>query len=157
MLVFRIVYKSYSNSLEASGVRGRWNAEGNKVIYCAESIALAFLENMIRRQGVGFNADFKIMFIQIPDDASITSMKVAELKKGWRNAENFEQCQQSGNKWYRENKTLLLKVPSAVLPEGFNFVINTLHPDFKKVKLIEITDLVPDERIEKILKKYSGK
>ena len=157
MLIFRIVYKSYSNSLEASGTRGRWNAEGNKVIYCAESVALAFLENMIRRQGVGFNDDFKIMFIQIPDDTLITYIKIDELKKRWRNEDNFVQCQQLGNKWYEEGKTLLLKVPSAVLPEGFNFVINTLHKDFKKVKLIEVTDLIPDERIEEILKKYSGK
>lgn len=85
MLIFRIVYKSYSNSLQASGVRGRWNSEGNKVIYCAESIALAFLENMIRRQGVGFNDDFKTMFIQIPDDALTTFVKVAELKKRLEN------------------------------------------------------------------------
>ena len=157
MLIFRIVYKSYSNSLQAYGIRGRWNSEGNKVIYCAESIALAFLENMIRRQGVGFNDDFKTMFIQIPDEVSITSVEVAELKKGWRNEGNCVQCRQLGNKWYEEGKTLLLKVPSAVLPEGFNFVINRLHKDFKKVKLIEATDLVPDERIEAILKKYSKK
>lgn len=67
------------------------------------------------------------------------------------------QCRQLGNKWYEEGKAHLLKVPSAVLPEGFNFVINTLHRDFKKVKLIETTDLVHDERIEAILKKYSKK
>lgn len=157
MLIFRIVYKSYSNSLQASGIRGRWNSEGNKVIYCAESIALAFLENMIRRQGVGFNDDFKIMFIQFPDEALITSVEVSELKKGWRESDHCSQCQQLGNQWYEECKTLLLKVPSAVLPEGFNFVINTLHKDYKKVKLVEVTELVPDERIEEILKKYSKK
>src|SRR5665213_653760 len=115
MLIYRIVHKKYSKSLFASGIEGRWNAVGNKVIYCAESIALAFLENMIRRQGIGFNNDFK---------------------PGWRDEDNYFQCQQIGNKWYNDGKKLLLKVPSAVLPEGVNSVINTLHSDYKKIKLI---------------------
>lgn len=64
MLVYRIVHKMFSNSLFASGIRGRWNSAGNKVIYTAESIPVAFLENMVRRQGVGFNDDFNIMFVE---------------------------------------------------------------------------------------------
>ena len=152
MLLYRIVHKKYSHSLFASGMRGRWNSEGNKVIYCAESIALAFLESMIRRQGVGFNKDFKIMIIKIPSKTKINIINVTALEKGWRDFNNYSKCQGPGNKWYNERKDLLLKVPSAVLPETFNYVINTMHPDYKKVKLIEVTDLIPDERIEEILK-----
>lgn len=155
MLVYRIVHKKYSKSLSVSGMEGRWNAEGNKVIYSAESIALAFLENMIRRQGVGFNNDFKIMIIQVPDDIIISIINDKELKPGWRRMDNYFQCRQLGNKWYEDGETLLLRVPSAVLPEEFNFVINTVHEEYKKIKLIEVTSLVPDERIEIILKKYS--
>ena len=157
MLVYRIVHKKYGKYLFASGMEGRWNAEGNKVIYCAESIALAFLENMIRRQGVGFNNDFKIMIIQVPDNMKISIINDKDLKSGWRDSDNYFQCQQLGNEWYEEGKTLLLKVPSAVLPEEFNFVINTLHDNYRKIKLVEVTTLVPDERIEEILKKYSKK
>jgi RES domain-containing protein len=157
MLVYRIVHRKYSKYLFASGMEGRWNAEGNKVIYCAESIALAFLENMIRRQGVGFNNDFKIMIIQVPDDIIISIINDKELKSGWRDSDNYFQCQQLGNEWYEEGKTLLLKVPSAVLPEEFNFVINAIHADYRKVKLVEVANLVPDKRIEEILKKYSKK
>lgn len=157
MLVYRIVHKKYSKYLFASGMEGRWNAEGNKVIYCAESIALAFLENMIRRQGVGFNNDFKIMIIQVPDDIIISIINDKELKSGWRDSDNYFQCQQLGNEWYEEGKTLLLKVPSAVLPEEFNFVINAIHADYRKVKLVKVANLVPDKRIEEILKKYSKK
>lgn len=157
MLVYRIVHKKYSNSLFASGMEGRWNSKGNKVLYCAESIALAFLENMIRRQGVGFNDDFKIMFIEIPSKATTTAISIDDLDAGWRDFNNYPKCQVSGDKWYYERKDLLLKVPSAVLPESCNFVINTEHPDYKKIKIIEVTKLVPDKRIEDILKKYSKK
>ncbi|WP_018615717.1 RES family NAD+ phosphorylase [Segetibacter koreensis] len=154
MVVFRITHKNYSNQLFASGLKGRWNGAGNKVIYCAESIPLAFLENMIRRQGVGFNHDFKIMVIEIPDDLPVTSISVNDLKEGWRDFKDYSLCQPLGDKWYAECKTSLLKVPSAVLPECYNYVINTEHTDFKKIKLVETTDLIPDKRIEDILKRY---
>ncbi len=155
MFVYRIVHKTFSKSLFASGIKGRWNSEGNKVMYCAESIPLAFLENMIRRQGVGFNDDFKIMIIEIPSNTKITSINADDLEAGWRDYNKYSKCQVAGNRWYNEGKTLLLKVPSAVLPQSFNYVINTGHADYKKIKIIEVTSLVPDERIEEILKKYS--
>lgn len=92
MLVYRIVRALYSKSLFASGIEGRWNSAGKKVIYTAESIPLAFLENMIRRQGVGFNKDFKIMFIEIPDKVFIAAINVAELEDGWRDFHNYSKC-----------------------------------------------------------------
>ena len=153
MLVYRIVHKKYSSSLFASGLKGRWNSLGKKVVYTAESIPLAFLENMVRRQGVGFNSDFRIMFIDIPESIEILKVNVSDLEKGWRDFKDYSKCQPLGDKWYDEGKTLILKVPSAVLPEAYNYVINTEYSDYRLVKLIEVTDLVPDERIEDILKR----
>jgi RES domain-containing protein len=157
MLVYRIVHNIYSKNLFASGVKGRWNRLGKKVIYAAESIPLAFLENMVRRQGVGFNHDFKIMIIKIPDKIIISKIDVSKLEIGWRNFNDYSKCQTLGDAWYNAGKTMVLKVPSAVLPESFNYVINTEHSDYGLIKLIATTELVPDERIEDILKKYSGK
>ncbi|MDQ6845293.1 MAG: RES family NAD+ phosphorylase [Bacteroidota bacterium] len=154
MLVYRIVHKKFSTTLFVSGIRGRWNSAGNKVLYCAESIPLAFLENMVRRKGVGFNDDFKIMILEIPDDIEITFIKADDMKAGWRNYTDYSQCQAPGDLWYNEGKTLILKVPSAILSTVYNFIINTNHTEYKRVKLVEITNLVPDERIEEILKKY---
>ena len=154
MLVFRIVHKLYANTLFASGMRGRWNSVGNKVLYASESIPLALLENMVRRQGVGFNSDFKVMFIEIPDDAVIECLAENALEPGWRDPNDYSQCQPLGDQWFNGGKALVLKVPSAVMPLAFNFVINTIHPDYPRVKLIEVTDLVPDSRIDDILKKY---
>lgn len=138
-------------------MKGRWNSEGNNILYCAESIALAFLENVVRRQGVGFNDDFKIMFIQIPDKTKITSVKFEDLDADWRTDNNYSSCRKIGDQWYQKGKTLLLKVPSAVLPQAFNYLINLNLEEAKKIKLVDVTNLVPDERIEAILKKYSPK
>lgn len=154
MLAYRITHKNYSRELYASGLKGRWNSTGNKVIYCAESIPLAFLENMIRRQGVGFNNDFRTMIIEIPDDLEVSFISLSELEEGWRDFNDYSLCQAGGDKWYSECKTAVLKVPSAVLPECSNYVINTQQPSYKKIKLTGITDLVPDKRIEDLLKKY---
>jgi RES domain-containing protein len=154
MLAYRITHKLYSSKLFASGLAGRWNGSGRKVIYCAESIALAFLENMVRRQGVGFNDDFKTMILNIPDDLGLQTVTSKELPAGWRHITDYSKCQLIGNAWYDDGILPIMRVPSAVLPESFNLVMNTLHPDFKKIKLVRTTDLIPDERIEELLKKY---
>ncbi len=155
MLAYRITHKSFSKKLIAPGFAGRWNGTGRKVIYCAESIALAFLENMIRRQGVGFNEDFKTAILQIPDELKILEIKATDLPPGWRKFTDYSKCQPVGNKWYDQGIIPILKVPSAVLPESFNYVINATHPDCKKIRLLRVTDLIPDERIEDLLKKAS--
>ena len=157
MLVYRIVHKKYSTNLFASGLKGRWNSFGKKVLYAAESIPLAFLENMVRRQGVGFNKDFRIMFIDVPDSLKILTVDVSDLEDGWRDFRDYSKCQTIGDKWYDDGKIMILKVPSAVLPDSFNYVVNSELPDYGLIKLIEVTDLIPDERIEDILKRYKGK
>ena len=153
MLVYRIVHKLYGKSLTPLGLPGRWNLSGNKVVYCSESVALALLENMVRRQGVGFNNDFCTMILEIPDSLKIQVIKAINLEDGWRNIRDYSKCQPSGNDWYEQNEFPILKVPSAILPDSSNFVINTAHKDFRKIKIIKITGLIPDARIEEILKK----
>lgn len=157
MLVFGIVHTLYANTLFASGMRGRWNSAGNKVIYTYETVTLALLENLVRRQGVGFNSDFKIMFIEIPDDAVVESITETDLEAGWRDPNDYSQCQPLGDRWFSAVEALVLKVPSAVMPLSYNFVVNTLHPDYPRVSLVGVTDLMPDPRIEDILKKYGFK
>lgn len=157
MLVFRIVHKLYANTLFASGMRGRWNSAGNKVIYASETVTLALLENMVRRQGVGFNGDFKIMFIEVPDGAVVETVTENDLEAGWRDPNDYSQCQPLGDRWFNAGKALALKVPSAVMPLSYNLVLNTLHPDYASVVLVAVTDLMPDPRIEDILKKYGFK
>ena len=154
MLIFRITPKKYSRSLVAPGLPGRWNGAGRKVIYAAESIPLAFMENMIRRKGLGFNDLFAIMLIDVPDKLTISETDLKKLPKNWRDYKDYSRCQAIGNNWYDTGSTAILKVPSAILPSGFNYVLNTTHPDFKKIRLAGTSPLIPDERIEDLLKKY---
>lgn len=154
MLVYRIGHKNYATRLAASGADGRWAAAGRMVIYAAESIALALLENMVRRQGVGFNNDFKTVIIEVPDNLAVKTILPEDLSKNWRSFKDYGICQSIGNQWYDAADTPILKAPSAILPPSYNFVLNTHHPDFKHIRIVAITDLAPDERIEDILKNY---
>lgn len=153
MLLYRIAHKQHSRALFAPGFSGRWNSEGKKVIYTAESIPLAFLESMLRRQGVGFNRDFNTMVIEVSDTLPVKTINIQELPKGWRDSYDYRICQQIGDAWYDSYKTVLLKVPSAVLPEASNYVIHAAHLDYSSIKLVNVTSLIPDHRIEELLKK----
>lgn len=97
------------------------------------------------------------MIIEFPDNMAISRINASDLENGWRDFNDYSKCQPKGNKWYDDGKRLALKVLSAVFPGAFDYVINSEHKDFKSVKLVAVTALVPDERIEDILKKYSKK
>ncbi|HEY2584084.1 MAG TPA: RES family NAD+ phosphorylase [Mucilaginibacter sp.] len=156
MLVYRITHKKYTDYLFAPGFSGRWNGAGRKVLYCAESIPVAFLESMIRRQGAGFNGDYNIVIIEIPDNLEIQTVSLDDLKEGWRNFRDYSMCQLIGNSWFDGFDKPVLKVPSAVLVQCNNYVINAAHNSYKDVRVVEVTELMPDARIDELLKSYKG-
>lgn len=157
MLIFRITLKRYAHELFAPGVSGRWNSDGKKVIYAASSVSLAIMENLVRRKGSGFNSDFAIMFIEVPDHIDIKTYSPKKLPPGWDDPGSYAISQPVGDTWYDSMKTAVLQVPSAVVPQEYNYVLNTLHPDYTRIKLVAVTEFVPDKRIEEILKKYAIK
>jgi RES domain-containing protein len=156
MLVYRIAHKKHTDHLVAPGFSGRWNGPGKKVLYCAESIPLAFLESMVRRQGVGFNHDYNIIIIEIPDHLAVKTVSLTDLADGWRDFRDYSICQKIGNTWFDEFDAPVLKVPSAVVIECFNYVIHALHVDYKLVNVVGVSELVPDARIDELLKTYRG-
>jgi RES domain-containing protein len=156
MLVYRITHKKYSDHLFAPGIAGRWNGSGKKVLYCAESIPLAFLESMIRRQGVGFNHDYNIVIIEMSEDMLIHEISLPELADGWRSFRDYSICQKIGNAWFDKFDSPVLKAPSAMVVQSFNYVINTQHSEYKRIKIVGVTELTPDIRIDELLKNYKG-
>ena len=153
MLIYRIAHKNFTRNLSVSGFSGRWNSDGKMVLYTSENISLALLENMIYRAGSGFNSDYKIMVIEVLNE-KIEEINIKKLPNNWRELDAYSELQEMGNHWYNQQNNLMLKVPSVILPENFNFIINTIHPEFSKVKLIDVLDYEPDQRLENILKKY---
>jgi RES domain-containing protein len=147
MLVYRITLAKYANALVASGNEGRWNTRGAKVIYSASSRSLACLENLVHRSGIGPEYLFKTMIIEIPGTIPVTTIDIKQLPDNWNTLFSLNLTRNMGELWYRERNTLLLKVPSAIIPAEHNIIINTQHPFFSKVKLVRTEPFLFDQRL----------
>ena len=150
MIVYRITHIKYANQLIGSGVANRWNLPGQFVIYTASSKSLACLENLVYSSGETLRSGlFKCLEIFIPENLSINTVFLKDVSGNYNSEEGRILTQEIGNKWYSQNKDLLLKVPSAIIQSEYNFVINTRHHDFKKVKIIRSYQFVFDKRLGK--------
>lgn len=148
MLVFRIALTKYANALIASGRAARWNDNDVNVIYTSSSRSLCCLENVVHRSKLGLSANFSVMTIEIPDDVKMQTIDIATLPINWNNFTSMYLTQKLGNKWIQEGKFAVLRVPSSIVPDEFNYLINPLHADFKLINLLKVSSFLFDERIK---------
>lgn len=89
------------------------------------------------------------MIISVPDsDHLIKTIDTKVLPENWREFEAYSLLQKIGSEWFNSKETLILKVPSAVIPQEYNYIINTEHPDFKKnIVLVRTESYFWDERL----------
>lgn len=139
--VFRIVKREFADSLLASGRAARWNRNNEEVLYTSSSRALASLELLVHRNAImtGYSYVILVLEIVLPNH-SLQEVKLSSLPEQWRGIQFYSQIQEIGSKWYRSGSTLLLDVPSAVIPQEKNFVINTKHPLFVQSVRIKYTE-----------------
>lgn len=149
MIVYRIAQAKYANDLFASGRANRWNISGDYVIYASTTRSLATLELLVHRSGFNMiGVDYKVMLINIHKKASIHTLDSKDLVKDWRNMRGYADTQEIGHSWVEKRKDLILKVPSAVIPQEYNFIINTEHPLFKEqIKLSKNEPYAFDNRL----------
>lgn len=149
MELFRISLETYAKKLTASGRPNRWNYAGQNVIYVGSSRSLSTLEMIVHKRSVKPTSKYKIMVISVSDeDSLVKQIKINELPSNWRKMVAYSKLQEMGSKWYESKESLLLKIPSAVIPAEFNYIINTEHPDFRRcVKLVRTEDYFWDSRL----------
>jgi RES domain-containing protein len=148
MIVHRICNSLYSDDLSGNGAKlfgGRWNSKGIPMLYVSEHISLAVLEMLVNNQFKDFSIELSLLRISIPDSIEIKEIKLSKLKPKWN--EDFSYSKFMGNEFIKSMNNLILKVPSAVIGEEHNFLINPLHPDFKKIKIAEVKQFSTDERL----------
>lgn len=147
MKVYRITLEPYSHRLYASGRIARWNSKGTFVIYSASSRALACLENVVHRGGEGLNGSFRTMTIEIPDGLPMSVIKPDELETSWKDYRKQVSTRILGDQWVRQCETPVLQVPSAIIPEEHNYLINPNHPQFAQIQLLKTDPFVFDGRL----------
>lgn len=150
MILYRITAKEYAGLLTASGTENRWNDNGAFVIYTSASASLSCLENLVHLQTTVIKKQFSITAYQLPDKTKIQKIELDSLPADWKSDSSQDAaCRLIGRKWYNDKKTLLLCVPSSVIPSEFNYIINTLHPDFQKIKVLQVQPFNFDPRLFK--------
>ena len=147
MKVYRISAVKYAGNLQPSGVGARWNKRGQNVIYASETRSLACLENIVHMAVPDLKGLFKTLIIDFPDNLKTEEVTEDQLPKGWNQPDNYQVCREIGSLWLTTGRTAILKVPSALIPQEYNFVLNTTHPDFKRIILEGTEDFLFDPRI----------
>jgi len=147
MIVFRISSNEYAGKLQASGIAARWNSAKQNVLYTSESRALACLENLVHRSSSQLSGLFRTQVIDIPDLMKMKIMEEKNLPEKWFTSEKSSECRGLGSSWYVSRVSCVLRVPSALIPKESNYVIHTLHPDYKQIKLLDIEEFYFDPRI----------
>ena len=133
MQVWRVCKKKHKDTA-FSGEGGlyapaRWTPQGFRAVYTAESLSLASLEVFVHTESN------KIPLIAIrailPEDIAIETVEPGSLPTDWQQETAYPVLQNIGKQWLVSRRTPILKVPSAVIPIEFNYILNPQHPDLK--------------------------
>ncbi|MBL4675609.1 MAG: RES family NAD+ phosphorylase [Mucilaginibacter sp.] len=149
MVLYRIGKCNFITDLTGTGARlygGRWNSEGRSMVYMASSRSLAVLEVLVHLQPLFTPSDFCIAEIEAPED-SILTLDASSLPSNWQDASSPAELKQIGNQFIQETKYLMMKVPSAIVPQEYNYLLNPWHPDIKKVSILNTHPFSFDDRL----------
>lgn len=129
--------------LDGEGARragGRWNSPGRPVVYMAESVALAVLENLVHMSRQDFPAGYVVVSAIVPDDVKILSL-------GDIQSQRSETPQHLEDMWLEVGESAILRVPSVIVPSEFNYLLNPRHPDFVRIVASVPSPFAFDERL----------
>lgn len=151
MQVFRLARYARRYDLSGYGAYlfgGRWNLRGTAVLYTAEARSLAIMEVLVHLTSEELPDDMYLLTLDVPDAASRTELPAAELPPDWRRTGLLQPTALLGQAWLDEGRTLALRVPSVVVPQEHNLLLNPAHPEFRRVRLAAEPELFRfDERL----------
>lgn len=153
MLVFRIERRKYlSDTLKGIGAsksKGfRWNSLNTFMVYTSESRALASLEVAVHMDlATDFPKDRVLVTIEIPDSVVISTLSSEYLPYDWDAKPPQLLTQLIGDDFIQSQASAVLRVPSSIIPEEFNYLINPLHPDAKLISVFSSRAFGFDERL----------
>jgi RES domain-containing protein len=143
MIVFRLSKAAFSNDLSGKGAEksgGRWNSKGVAVVYTSASRALCTTEIAVHTPLGNLPSDYKLISIEIPDDVIILEISPGELPNDWKSVPHSHSTQLIGDQFILANNFAVLKVPSVVVQDEFNYLLN---PELIKSNNIQVTDIQP--------------
>ena len=132
---WRIDRKIYrARAFTGEGARlygGRWNSEGISVVYTAEHRSLAMLEVLVHlRKPKGYEL-YSVKF----DESFVQELATDSLPLNWDAEPSTSDTQGIGDNWVMSASSAVLSVPSAIVPEERNYILNPRHADFMHIQI----------------------
>ncbi len=150
MEVFRLSRQRFATPLSGKGAAlfgGRWNSPGVELIYTACNRSLAMAEVAVHLTLATLPDDYVMITIEVPDDLSRQVLQEDELPPEWKSFPHHPSTRRYGDDFALQGRDALLQVPSAVTAGDFNLLINPHHPEFVRVKILEIKPFPIDRRM----------
>lgn len=139
MELYRISQEKYADDLSGNGAKlygGRWNSEGIFALYTSSSRSLALLETLAHTPAKMLDQKtYMLISLALPDSINIEELDKNKLSPGWNAPDTRPLTKKLGDKFLQRNNGLLLAVPSVLMPEENNYLINPLHRDSNKIKI----------------------
>lgn len=109
---------------------GRWNAKGMPAVYTASTRSLACLETVVHFNAGGLPMNRYLVEITVPDDiwAAAVVESASTLAIGWDAEPPGKVSLDHGTNWLKAKRSALMVIPSVIVPEELNVLINPLHP-----------------------------
>ena len=148
MIVYRISDCKYITDLSGKGAAlygARWNSKDTYIVYTAQSRALALLEAVVHIGKIPVTG-YCVATIDIPDD-SIEHLPLGTLPNDWNTNPPPDILKVIGDRFIRSNKHAALEIPSVLMREEHNYLLNPAHPKFQKVKIVTQRAISFDERL----------
>ena len=129
---------------------GRWNRKGLPVVYAAGTASLAALETIVHFAAAGLPLNRFLVRIDLPDDLWDARLcaTAASLDVGWNAVPPGKVSLDFGDAWLKHPAgSLVLEVPSVVVPEESNVLLNARHPQMRRIKATKLRLWQYDSRL----------
>ncbi len=150
MIVFRLGITKFAANIAGEGARlngGRWNHKLTPCIYTSESRALALLEYTVNVSIDEIPRTLSFTTFEIPD-AGIHEVTEEELPGNWKDVPAPSSTKNFGTALLKAGKAPVLKIPSIVIVQAYNYILSPLHADSRNFKILDIKDFVFDVRLK---------
>ncbi len=149
MIVYRLTSGAHIDDLSGTGAKlygGRWNSAGIPALYTTEHISLAVLEILVHIKTYGRPVDYHLVTIEIPETVNKpVIIEPQKLKLNWQDDATYGQL--IGDDFLTSGKSLLLQLPSAIIEDENNFMINPRHPKADQIKILSTKKFIFDKRL----------
>lgn len=138
-----------AGAFDGEGARlhgGRWNSPGVAMVYCADSVSLALLEILVHVERQALLSTYSVLEVTFePEHVEAPGRTL--LPDDWRVSPPSAATQGTGDAWIREARSVVLEVPSAIVPMESNYLLNPHHESFSELDLGAPEDFSVDRRL----------